>query len=59
MWSTLSTLRSVADGSKTHTSEEVIDHILGKKKKVNLISRSVYFLLFLIDFQRPSQSAEH
>jgi hypothetical protein len=24
---------SVADGSKTHTSEEVIDHILGKKEE--------------------------
>jgi hypothetical protein len=32
MWSTLST-ESVADGSKTHTSEEVIDHILGKKEE--------------------------
>jgi hypothetical protein len=34
---------SVADGSKTHTSEEVIDHILGKKEEVNLISRSRMF----------------
>jgi hypothetical protein len=25
---------SVADGSKTHTSEEVIDHILGKKRRL-------------------------
>jgi hypothetical protein len=36
---------SVADGSKTHTSE-VIDHILVKKKKVNLISRSRMFTFY-------------
>jgi hypothetical protein len=34
MWSTLSTDESVADGSKTHTSEEVIDHILGKRRRL-------------------------